>query len=461
MAALSREPRVELEKLVVTFEVVDPEVRAELERRAEGQERDRFAAEALRIGVLALRQASGAIDVASLRRQGDALFAQVHEALVSHGVEVTQTVSSTLARYLDPHNGFLPDRIDRLVRPGGELETLIGRQVGASDSQLARTLTAHIGAESPLLRALSPEEHSGILANLKFAIERALTEQRTQILREFSLDHSDSALSRLVFQLSASIEQVARDNGEFRQQLQSTLEAFRVRREVEARSTAHGHTFEDAAGSWLLGQAQRVGDVLEAVKDRPGAVPRCKVGDFVWVLGAETAAPDARIAIEVKDDRAYDIKHALQELAVARENRRASLGLFVFARGSAPNEIEPVARYGNDVVVIWDADDGATDTFLRAGLSILRALAVRASQAKEGTSASLADMERAVAEVLRHVGELEQIKTWGETVRSSGQKIVEKTELIRTRLERHMAALEESVQALKAGSGSFAPELRL
>lgn len=48
----------------------EPEVIGELHKYHEGTERDEFALSALRIGVLALRQASGVLDANAVRAEG-------------------------------------------------------------------------------------------------------------------------------------------------------------------------------------------------------------------------------------------------------------------------------------------------------------------------------------------------------------------------------------------------------
>ena len=85
----------------------------------------------------------------------------------------------------------------------------------------------------------------------------------------------------------------------------------------------------------------------------------------------------ARIVVEAKEDASYNLKKALDELEDARKNRGADIGVFVFSKRTAPNGLEVFNRYGNDVVVIWDAEDTGSDVFLDAGLSVARALCAR------------------------------------------------------------------------------------
>ena len=90
--------------MTLTLEVTDAEVLAEL-RRHEGDDRERFALAALRVGVLAMRAASGQIDAGSIREAGHVLVSEVRELLSSRATEMTERISSTLTQYLDPQSG--------------------------------------------------------------------------------------------------------------------------------------------------------------------------------------------------------------------------------------------------------------------------------------------------------------------------------------------------------------------
>src|SRR5262245_443985 len=92
----------------ITLHVTDPEVIHELERREDGLARDTFAKHALRLGVLALQQANGALDANVIRREGDQLLASVNTALQQRSSELSSTLAQTMLKYLDPTTGALP-----------------------------------------------------------------------------------------------------------------------------------------------------------------------------------------------------------------------------------------------------------------------------------------------------------------------------------------------------------------
>ena len=507
---------IESGPLELRLVVTDPEVLAELGRRPEGVERDRFALAALRLGVLALRMAGGQIDGAVIREAGERLLGDLRELLGQRAGELSRQLGETLTRYLDPQSGLLPQRLDALLKTDGDLERLLRQHLGTDDSTLARTLAEHLGRGAPIFRLLAPDDANGLRAQVETALRAALLEQRQQILQEFSLDRRESALSRLVAELrerqtaiqtdvkgqvetvvrefsldkpdsalsrlvarveaaqlaigrnltlddegsalsrlrrelQGAVDELSRRNQEFQTQVRESLAALQTRREEQEKSTRHGTTFEEQLGGLLAGECQRLGDVHEATGNSTGTIKNCKVGDHVTQLGPESPAPGARIAWEAKEDRGYDLRKALAEIEEARKNRQAQVGVFVFSRRTAPAELQPFARYGTDLVVVWDAEDPATDVYLRAALSVARALVLRehgeAAQAQE----IAAEIDSATRTIEKQIAFLDDVRKWAETARSSGDKIVERTARMIADLKREVQRLDTQVAALRTG----------
>lgn len=530
-------PRV----ICLDLPVHDPEVIRELIKHAEGPSRQEYALSALRLGVLALRQANGVVDSQAIREEGARLVAAIGELLAGHSRETVGSIAAALTQYFDPAKGDLPQRLERLVKKDGDLEAVLCRHLDGEASTLARTLIKHIGEQSPLLRLLSPNQSDGILAALKDSVEAALKVQREHILGQFSLDDKDSALSRLLSEVtdtngqlkkaftedlntirsefsldneqgalsrlvgrveraqSTIVEQFSQDNEdsalsrlsrllektnskvessltlddeksplsrlrrelckiiedlakshtEFQAEVRETLVEFRARREEAARSTAHGGDFQDAVGAALQPEVQRLGDVFEATGNKTGCKQYCKTGDFVIALGQESAAPAARIVCEAKEDKSYDLTAALDELRAARENRAAQVGIFVFSKATAPAGMEPLARFGSDIVIVWDRDDVTTDMLLKAALSIARALVVREQLAKEKCEADFAEMDTSLTRIAKEAENLGQITTWASTIQNNGKKILDKVGKIQENLEKHIDLLREHLERLK------------
>ncbi len=504
--------------LTLVLRVTDPEVVIELLRHLDGPARGQYALSALRLGVLALRQASGSIDAERVRHEGERLVSDLRGLVAEQAATLTSKLSGAIAQYFDPQTGDLTQRLDRLVRKDGDLEQVLARYLDGEASALARTLTEHVGETSPLLKQLSPTQSDGFLAALRGALEATLHAQRDHILQQFSLDDKGSPLSRLVGEITDSNgklrDDLARDidvvrkqfsldqpdgalsrlvkrvdettkqvrssltldddrsplavlrrellaviknlndaNAAFHTEVRSTLEALQARRAEAARSTRRGVDFEEAVHSLLAEQTGNSGDVLEAVGHTTGCIPRCKVGDFVLALGPETAAPGARIVIEAKESQGYNLRESIDELARARENRDAQVGIAVLSKATAPEDMEPLVRVGADIVVVWDRDDATTDVTLIAALSLARALVVRERSQQERVQAEFTAIEDAVRRIAKAAESLSDIMTLSETVRAHGTKIHGKAERLRDEIDKQLDVLRQNVEGLKDHPG--------
>ncbi len=486
-------PRASPAPMLLTLEIADPDVVNELRHVPEGSERNRHALAALRIGVLALRTASGQVDAASIREAGSALVGDVRDLLSARTTELHERIAATLTHYLDGQSGALPQRLDALIRTDGELERMLRLHVGGDDSLLARSLAAHVGEGSPLFKLLSPTDAKGLRAQLTSAIETALAGQRKEILREFSLDQKDSALSRLVGEFSlddekstmsrlsrmvssatdqigknltlddehsalarlkrelqATIDWLVRDNGEFQAQVRESLARLDTRRKVESRAPRHGLDFEDRLGEVLATEAERLGDLVQATGDSPGLIKNCKVGDFVVELGADSAAAHARVVWEAKDKRGCTLRAALDEIDEARRNRQAQVGVFVFSVANAPPGLTSLARHGSDIVVAWDADDPAADLVVRVAYSLARALAVREHCADRSAQAAIGEIESAARAIEKQIGYLDDVRRWAETVKGHGDKIADRSARMADDLKRDVDRLDAQIAAMRA-----------
>jgi hypothetical protein len=495
----------------------------ELLRHDEGERRDEFALEALRIGVLALRQAQGQIDAAAVRQEGDRLLHNVKTALEHHSDLLNQRMTTQLRDYFDPQTGRFQERVERLIRQDGELEQLLRRSVGDGDSELCRTLATHVGGSSPLMRLLDPAGDGGLTAELRQIVEDKLREQRETVLRQFSLDHKDgalcrflaeikdhyegvsgdlttridkavgefsldddnSALSRLVRNVTTAQETITREfsldekasalsrlrgelvellqrqdetNQKFQEEVKVAIAQMQARRAESERSTRHGLDFEQAVFEFVEEDARRTRDVAEFTANTVGLIKNCKKGDAVVHLGPESPAPGAKIALEAKADAGCDLKAALEELDLARKNRDSQIGLFVYSRKTAPAATEPLARYGQDIVVVWDVDDAASDLYLRVALTLARALCIRAHDLTASQSADFTEIDRAILEVEKRAKELDEIRKGAESIKSTADNILKRQGLIRDALDRQLETLRDRTAALRqllpTGEGS-------
>jgi hypothetical protein len=311
-------------------------------------------------------------------------------------------------------------------------------------------------------------KHGDFTTNMKAKID--------DVVKEFSLDQENSALSRLVKKVNAAqetiTEQFSLDNdqsslkrmqthletilgahiksaADFQEEVKVALTKLVTKREVEARGTQHGATFEDALLEFLAANCQPRGELIDNTTGRVGLIRNCKIGDVVVELGCDSAAAGARIVIEAKEDAGYNLVRAREEIEQARKNRDAQYGIFVFSHRTAPAHTEPLKRIGNDLFVVWDAEDLITDANLKAALEIARALCVRNQNAKEQQAVDFTVIDKSILEIEKRVTNLDEIAKSAETIKSSSGKILERVRIDREALDKQIGVLRECVDDLK------------
>jgi hypothetical protein len=351
-----------------------------------------------------------------------ALRAQLTQALQRQGDAITAEFT------LDRPDSALSRLVRELKERHGDLERNLGEKVAS------------------VVGEFSLDDENSALSRLVGRVESA----QSQINAQFSLDNPESGLTRIVQRIESLERAQTERSHEFEQRITAILDKLVVRREESRRSTQHGNEFELRVGERLQAVCIDGDDVLEAVGTTTGTVPRSKVGDFVVTLGPDSAAPGAIIVVEAKARDGMTLKGTLDEADEARRNRGASVCLFVHAARTAPAGLPELRRWGNDVVVIWDDDDAATDIRLKAACQVAKALAVRAGKHEEEEAASLAEMDSAIEAIRKQIAGFEEIQSTARTVVNSGDKILNRARIMHEEIERRLLTLQDHARRLRA-----------
>ena len=141
---------------------------------------------------------------------------------------------------------------------------------------------------------------------------------------------------------------------------------------------------------------------------------------------------------EAKDDKSYTLKRVRDDLQIARGNRGAQVGVFVWSKNSAPEGTEPLSREGSDIIVVWNPEDAATDVYLKAAVSLARLMVVQEKKSSDNSTADLTAIESATAAITRDLGSLDEITTWANTIKNNGDKISTKASSMRKRVEEQL-----------------------
>jgi len=504
--------------LILELTITDPELIAELEQFADLAERDEFALKALKIGVLALKQARGQIDADMVRREGERLMSDLKNRLDQHEQLLNERMGAVLKEYFDPNSGRFSERVQQLLEEDGDLERTLKKQIAGDDSALSRTLLSHIGEESKLMKLLNPEQSQGLLALMKETLDEKLHDQRRHVLMQFSLDEKDSALSRLVQELKenhgqlsegleSKIDEVVKEfsldeensalsrlvknvdaaqktitkefsldddnsslarlqktltetlnqqqeaNQKFQEEVKEALAAMKARKEEEQRSTRHGLSFEDTLFEMLQKEAQKQGDIATHTGNTTGLIRNNKKGDIVIELSPESAAPGVKIVVEAKEDKSYDLNQARAEIEEARQNRGAQIGVFTFSRSTAPTALEPVARYGDDIFIVWDAEDAQSDLYLKVAYTLAKALCVKGAALTADQQADFDAIDKAILEIIKQTDGLTDLERLVTTIKNNSVNILKKLNTTQEKLKREIETLKENTEALRGGLG--------
>jgi hypothetical protein len=126
------------------------------------------------------------------------------------------------------------------------------------------------------------------------------------------------------------------------------------------------------------------------------------------------------------------------------------VGVFVFSRRTLMADISPLARFGNDIVVVWDSEDPSTDVVLSAALSLARALCARADADKRKLDIDVERVQKAMLDVERQVQGMDEIRKCAQSIRSSADKIEERARIVSENIVRSTKILNEETEAICA-----------
>ena len=256
-------------------------------------------------------------------------------------------------------------------------------------------------AREELLRAINPAVEGSPLAVISAKLTELLTE------------HAKSQQELL--------EDARKQNEAFQRDVRETILRIETRKREHQRSSRGGGVFEDGVAEFVQRQVGGQGFVVDTTGNVTGLRPNCKVGDIVISYPSEHAFVGCRVVLEAKRDKSYTVSKALEEIATARKNRDACAGIFVLAKSHAGPGFQTFARYGRDVLVVWDDEDPASDPYLQAALMVGLALAVRTkTNADEGDLQALQGIEQ---RLVKELDRLAKIRKSADRIKKEAENI--------------------------------------
>jgi hypothetical protein len=391
------------------------------------------ALEALKVGVIAIQSASPTLDTQVVQVK----FAEVEGRMREQLREFQGKVKDDLCRYFAEQDGVVPRSIDGTFGENGTMTRTFQSFFHPTEGKLCNLMQSHIGPHSKFGKALDPQNKEGIVALIEARVHELVEAKLDEVLKQFSLDQDDSAMSRLKEMLS---EFFGRLNQSLGIKLATTAEA--------EKGHVKGFVFEEDLYQAFAEMGRQLGDETECVRGIVGAVSRCKKGDYLATLGETSGAPGKKVTVEVKD-QALRLKDAIDELQDAKKNREAACGIFVFARGCEPPEIGDFRRIGEDFYVTVDRDDlaaGSSLPFLDAAYKIARGLTIAAAKKDQGGELDLQKIHDQVDALAQWSGRIADMAVKARTIQNNGKQIEQCANELKIDLDAKVAVILRALQ---------------
>lgn len=380
-----------------------------------------------------------------LRRLSPTESEGVVQAIGRHVAQAFESNRSTLQAALDPLRPdsavarFLAALKADLQRAGQDREKQMAGALKALDANdpgsLLSNLVKHTQrATETVLAAINPANPSSALATLRTALTEMLSEhiRATRELHEFQLQRQ----------------------ARFESEVKEALVRLETRRREAARSASGGLEFEDAVIASLERFLRGGPYLLDVSRNTPGQSTTRKVGDAVVSFTQDSAYAGSSVVVECKRREGVTTVKALAELEMARVTRRADVGLFILASSHAREDFPALARYGKNVLMIWDPEDPALEIRLHAAL--LLALGLAAHRAEAPAAANVAAVQGMEHTLQAELDRLEKMRKASDGIRKHNEGLAKELQAAERSLERLLEQAAETLKALHLEAGSEA-----
>lgn len=272
----------------------------------EGQ-REQSAVDAWSIGLRALQNAHAAAEESKLKDVGEALVSDIDRQLRAHIAAQQETIGAVLARFFDPKDGQVSQRLAAFVDDHGVLARLLDKYLGPKNSVLLEVLSRQVGEASPLFKKLSPTESEGLVKVLEAQLRAVMSQGHAELVRALDPLAADGAVARFLRSLREELKGADQDRAE---QLSAALAA------LDAND-------EHSLLSRLVRETDRARqEVLAAVNpDAPGS-PMAILKTSLSALLQEQRATHEAIAKE-QEARQVQFEKEVREALARIETRRA------------------------------------------------------------------------------------------------------------------------------------------
>jgi hypothetical protein len=277
------------------------------------EQRVDLASEAWRIGLRALGNAHVAAQESRLKDVGTALVTEIDRQLHAHVEQQQEAIAGALARFFDPKDGQVSQRLAAFVDDQGVLARLLDKYVGPKNSVLVEAMARQIGESSPLFKKLSATDSEGLVKILERQLGHVMSESRSELMRALDPLAEDGAVARFLRSLREELKGAEHGRAE---QLSAALAALDANNEASLLSRLVRET------------SQARLDVLEAMNPNALNSPMAVLTATVTRLLKEQASAETeRTAAQEERQAAFEreVREALVRIETKRTHGQSSI----------------------------------------------------------------------------------------------------------------------------------------
>jgi hypothetical protein len=408
-----------------------------------------FALRALKVGVLALRDARTVAKTDYVEKEFGRMLAEfqreLRETFGSEG-RVTRTIQEVFGE-----NGTIDSKMRAFFGESGRFQAILDEYIGA-DGRLCRSLDGRIGEDGDFYRTLN--DLLGEKGAMRRALDGEFGPEGGRLYRILNPEDETTPLGRLRKTLEKRFDPACEGSYTYdlRQDLRAQIADLREDLGLQdavaaehAKGSGKGIDFQDHVVKLVNRLAAPHGDGVEDTSKLKG--PLGDVGDAVVVLDPESSGGlERRIVVEAKNTRVTLCgKSSIhRELDEAMRNRDAHFAIGVVERSFATafGPLQYVAP--NKVLVAVDAEE-ADSLPLQVGYRLARALVV----ARVGRREAELDVEAVLgrlAEINRHLETMRAMKTNLTSAITNINNVKDMLDTMKTNIESTVADLVKGIQ---------------
>lgn len=186
-------------------------------------QRDQLAVDAWQIGLRALGNAHASAQESKLKDIGAHLLSDIDRQLRAHVEQHQATMGTVLARFFDPTDGQVHQRLAAFLDDHGVLARQLEKFLGPKNSVLAESLARQVGETSPLFKKLNPSETDGLIKVLETQLGTVMNKSHAELVRALDPLAEDGAVARFLRSLREELKGADEDR---QKQLTAALAAL-------------------------------------------------------------------------------------------------------------------------------------------------------------------------------------------------------------------------------------------